>query len=129
MMAIARKKRKKRTKRPKLIQRGDRTHHHDQVMCPVNFKPMNNTVSRPANPIPLDEDEDEVDFDICQLTSDARVLTMFATRGLVRAERTRAVIIAIAASSSLTLLVVALMKPETATFAAGCAVLSARPVA
>jgi hypothetical protein len=41
----------------KEIQRGDSTHHQDQVICPVSFRPINNTVRRPGNPIPLEEEE------------------------------------------------------------------------
>ena len=39
------------------IQRGDSTHHQDQVICPVSFSPINRTVSRPGNPIPEEEEE------------------------------------------------------------------------
>jgi hypothetical protein len=41
----------------KLIHRGDSTHTHDQVMLPVSFRPINNTVRRPGKPIPLEEEE------------------------------------------------------------------------
>ena len=34
------------------IHKGDKTHIQDQLMCFVNFNPMNNIVSIPTNPIP-----------------------------------------------------------------------------
>lgn len=34
------------------IHNGHSTHHHDHVMQPVSFKPMNNRVSNPVKPIP-----------------------------------------------------------------------------
>jgi hypothetical protein len=36
------------------IQIGDRTHHHDQSICPVNFRQINKMVSKPPNPMPLE---------------------------------------------------------------------------
>lgn len=36
------------------IQRGDRTHHHDQAMCSVNFKPMNKTAKSSKKILPFD---------------------------------------------------------------------------
>lgn len=36
----------------KLIHNGDKTHHHDQVIIPVSFRPMKRMVSRPAKPMP-----------------------------------------------------------------------------
>jgi len=35
------------------IHSGERTHHHDHVIYPVSFNPINSTVSRPVNPNPL----------------------------------------------------------------------------
>ena len=35
-------------------QKGAITHHHDHVMCSVNFNVMNTTPKIPANPIPPD---------------------------------------------------------------------------
>lgn len=37
----------------RLIHIGDNTHHHDHAINPVSFRPTNNTVNRPVNPIPL----------------------------------------------------------------------------
>jgi len=37
---------------PTLIQSGDRTHHHDQVITPVSFNAMKRIVSNPEKPIP-----------------------------------------------------------------------------
>lgn len=49
-----------RTKRIRtLIQIGERTHHHDQVMWPVSFRPIKRMVRRPVNPIPPEEEDDE----------------------------------------------------------------------
>jgi len=39
----------------KLIQMGDRTHHHDHAIYPVSFRPMKSTVKRPTNPMPPDD--------------------------------------------------------------------------
>lgn len=45
---------------PKLIQIGDKTHHHDQSITWVNLRTMKAIVNNPANPIPpLDEDDEE----------------------------------------------------------------------
>jgi len=49
-----------------LIQRGDRTHHQDQVMTPQSFKTMKVTARSPANPMPLEED-DESDMVVTKL--------------------------------------------------------------
>jgi hypothetical protein len=49
-------------KSAKLIHIGDSTHTHGQVMLPVSFRPINNTVSRPGKPIPLEEDEELLDI-------------------------------------------------------------------
>jgi len=35
-----------------LIHKGDSTHHQDQLMYPVSLRPINNTVSKPGNPMP-----------------------------------------------------------------------------
>ena len=43
-----------------LIHNGDKTHSHDQSIYPVNFKPINKTVSNPKKPIPPDEDDDSL---------------------------------------------------------------------
>jgi len=40
-----------------LIHSGDSTHHQDQLMCPVSLRPINNTVSKPGNPMPPEEVE------------------------------------------------------------------------
>ena len=43
--------------------RGAVIHHQDHVattVVPVNFNTMNTIVSNPANPIPLDDDDDEL---------------------------------------------------------------------
>ena len=32
--------------------KGDKTHHHDQLMKPVSFNPMNKIVNNPTNPTP-----------------------------------------------------------------------------
>lgn len=43
------------------IHRGDITHHQDHVattVTPINFKTINTIVNNPANPIPLDEDDE-----------------------------------------------------------------------
>jgi hypothetical protein len=40
-----------------LIHRGDSTHHQDQLMYPVSLRPINNTVSKPGNPMPPEEVE------------------------------------------------------------------------
>jgi len=39
-----------------LIHSGDSTHPQDQLMCPVSLRPINNTVSRPGNPMPPDQE-------------------------------------------------------------------------
>ncbi len=44
---------KKVTKRINEIQRGDNTHHQDQLMYPVNFKTIKTIVSKPEKPMPL----------------------------------------------------------------------------
>jgi len=41
----------------RLIHIGDSTHHQDQLMCPVSLRPINNTVSKPGNPMPPEEVE------------------------------------------------------------------------
>ena len=41
------------------ISTGDNTHHHDQAIYPVNFKPIKSIVSKLVKPIPL---EDEVEL-------------------------------------------------------------------
>jgi len=43
-----------------LIHRGDSTHHQLHVIWPVSFRPMKSTVRRPGNPIPLEEDEEDM---------------------------------------------------------------------
>jgi len=45
-----------------LIHRGDSTHTQGQVMLPVSLRPINNTVSRPGKPIPLEEEEELLDM-------------------------------------------------------------------
>jgi hypothetical protein len=45
-----------------LIHRGDSTHHQLQVIWPVSFRPMKRTVSRPGKPMPLEEEEEELDI-------------------------------------------------------------------
>ena len=49
------------------IHSGDNTHHQDQVIYPVSFRPTNRTVNKPAKPIPP-LDEFDV-FDILNLLS------------------------------------------------------------
>ena len=61
---------KNRTPIEMLIQIGERTHSHDQVMTPQSFKTMKATARRPTNPIPDDEDDDDE-------------LLMVVTRGVV----------------------------------------------
>jgi hypothetical protein len=34
---------------------GDSTHHHDQSMCPVSFRPIKRTVRREQNDVPPDD--------------------------------------------------------------------------
>ena len=85
--------------------RGDNTQNHDHAMTCVSLSPMNNTVNRPQNPMPPDdEDEDEVDMYLFRVKegteksppmvqiSSARVLTTLATCGSLRAARTNRVI-------------------------------------
>jgi hypothetical protein len=36
---------------------GDNTHHQDQSILSISFRVINTMVSKPTNPIPLDEDE------------------------------------------------------------------------
>ena len=46
-----------------VIHIGLKTHNQDHVattVVPVNFNTMNTIVSNPANPIPLDDDDDEL---------------------------------------------------------------------
>lgn len=38
------------------IHSGDNTHNYDQSMLPVNFRPINKIVSKPANSIPPELD-------------------------------------------------------------------------
>ena len=45
-----------------LIHRGDSTHHQDQLMYPVSLRPINNTVSKPVNPMPPEEVEELLDI-------------------------------------------------------------------
>jgi hypothetical protein len=45
-----------------LIHSGDSTQIHDQVMLPVSFRPINNTVRRPGKLIPLEEEEELLDM-------------------------------------------------------------------
>jgi hypothetical protein len=40
------------TNSTKEIQIGDRTHHQDQWMCPVNFRRIKRIVRSPVNPMP-----------------------------------------------------------------------------
>ena len=40
-----------------VIQIGDITHHHDQLITPHNFKVTNTIVSRPKKPMPLELDD------------------------------------------------------------------------
>jgi hypothetical protein len=47
-----------------LIQIGERTHHHDQVIYPVNFKVMKTIVNRPIKLMPPPEVEEELLFAI-----------------------------------------------------------------
>jgi hypothetical protein len=42
-----------------LIQMGESTQIHGQLMYPVSFRPINRTVNRPVNPIPLEEEDEE----------------------------------------------------------------------
>ena len=53
---------KKVSARRALIHRGDSTHHQLQVMLPVSFRPINNTVKRLGKPIPLEEEEELLDI-------------------------------------------------------------------
>ncbi len=41
-----------------LIQAGDNTHNHDQLITPVNFNAINRMVNNPVKPIPLEEDDE-----------------------------------------------------------------------
>jgi len=41
------------------IHNGDNTHSHDQVITPVSFNPINNTVRSPVKPIPPELEDDE----------------------------------------------------------------------
>jgi len=43
----------------KLPQNGAVTHHHDQSITPVSFKPIKRTPSKLINPVPPEDDEDE----------------------------------------------------------------------
>jgi hypothetical protein len=40
---------------PNIIHIGLNTHHHDQLMKFVSFKPINRIVNNPTNPIPPEE--------------------------------------------------------------------------
>ena len=46
----------------RLIQRGDSTHHQDQVITLVSLRPTNNTVKAPVKLIPPEDEEDEEDI-------------------------------------------------------------------
>jgi hypothetical protein len=59
MKIIPRIKRIK-TKIERLIQMGDSTHHHDQLITLVSFSPMNRIVSAPVKLIPPEEDEEDI---------------------------------------------------------------------
>ena len=41
-----------------LIQMGDSTHHQDQSIFPINLRTMNTMVSKPLNPMPLEDEDD-----------------------------------------------------------------------
>ena len=41
-----------------LIHIGESIHHHDQSIVSVSLSMMNTIVSKPVNPMPLDEDDD-----------------------------------------------------------------------
>jgi hypothetical protein len=61
-----------------LIHRGDSTQTHGQVICPVSFRPTNNTVRRPGKPIPLEEEEEDMvsfrlyEYNIAPLNGDVK---------------------------------------------------------
>lgn len=47
----------------KAIQIGEKTHHHDHDILPINFRTINTMVNNPVNPIPeLDELELLINF-------------------------------------------------------------------
>lgn len=51
------------TQNIKEIHNGDITHHQDHVattLVSVNFNTINTIVNNPANPIPLDDDDDDL---------------------------------------------------------------------
>ena len=50
---------------PAEIHKGLNTHHHDQLIILTNFKPINKTVNKPVNPIPLDDVLFELLLKIC----------------------------------------------------------------
>jgi hypothetical protein len=45
-----------------LIQIGESTQTQDQLICPVSLRPINRTVKRPVNPIPLEDEEELLDI-------------------------------------------------------------------
>jgi hypothetical protein len=46
-----------------LIQIGESTQIQGQLMYPVSLRPINSTVKRPGNPIPLEDEEELLDID------------------------------------------------------------------
>jgi len=44
------------------IQSGDKTHHHDHVILPINFNVIKTIVKSPTKPIPPELDEDVSDI-------------------------------------------------------------------